>query len=50
MKELIVNKFIGNEELKMELLKTGTKTLVECGRDVNNACGLPSPNNTQRHI
>ena len=41
MKELIVKKFTGNEELKTELLKTGTKTLVECGRDVNYACGLP---------
>ena len=41
MKELIVKKFTGNEELKTELVKTGTKTLVECGRDVNYACGLP---------
>ena len=41
MKELIVKKFTGNEELKTELMKTGTKTLVECGRDVNYACGLP---------
>ena len=41
MKELIVKKFTGNEELKTELLKTGTKTLVECGRDVNYACRLP---------
>ena len=41
MKKLIVKKFTGNEELKTELMKTGTKTLVECGRDVNYACGLP---------
>ena len=45
MKELIVKKITGNEELKTELktelVKTGTKTLVECGRDVNYACGLP---------
>ena len=41
MKELIVKKFTGNEEL----LKTGTKTLDECGRDVNYACGLPITHN-----
>ena len=38
---LIVKKFTGDEESKTELLKTGTKTLVECGRDVNYAYELP---------
>ena len=40
MKDLIMKKFAGNENLKAELLTTGDKTMVESGRDPHYACGL----------
>ena len=41
MKDLITKKFTDSDELKAELLATGNKAMVECGRDPYYACGLP---------
>ena len=41
MKDLITKKFTDNDELKAELLATGNKAMVECGRDPHYGCGLP---------
>ena len=41
MKDLITKKFTDNDELKTDLLATGNKAMVECGRYPHYACGLP---------
>ena len=41
MADLAKIKFSSNPELKIALLKTGNTILVESGRDVHYACGLP---------
>ena len=40
MKDLVMKKFAGCDDMKAELLKTGEKTMVESGRDIHYACGL----------
>ena len=40
MEDLVRMKFTQCDHMKAELLKTGSKTMVESGRDVHYACGL----------
>ena len=40
MEGLVRMKFTQCDHMKAELLKTGSKTMVESGRDVHYACGL----------
>ena len=40
MEDLVGMKFTQCDHMKAELLKTGSKTMVESGRDIHYACGL----------